>query len=206
MKNASLIALLLIIILHAACKPAKTLQSKECEVMEAVFKDIILADSVKSISVSKEYWKWSVDLNVNFKIAGDSLPKSDKERQERLEGELIDPYRIYYVFAYPFTDTLFTKEDIKFMQSQVINDTFTKMTCQPAFVTLVDPRKNPRHSYLFFKPLFSKDYKYAIIRKYGNYHITSAPDETIFGESQTLYYKYDPQKGWIRIFATPIWL
>lgn len=206
MKNSNLVALLLITILFAACKPAKTLQSKECEVMQAVFRDIVLTDSVKSISVSEEYWKWSIDIDVDFKMVGDSLPKNAKERQGRLESGLIDPYRIYYVFAYPFTDTIFSKEDIKFIQSQVTKDTFTKVTCQPTFVTLVDPRENPRHSYLFFKPLFSKDYKYAIIRKYGNYDITKGEHETLFGESQTLYYRYDQQKGWIRIFATPIWL
>jgi hypothetical protein len=203
MKYTAIIIILIGSMLESACVSKKLQTSRECELMDVAIRDIMAKDSVKNIMISREYWKWDIDLDFYFKLKYDSLPKTQKERMERLQSNLIDPYPSYYIFAYPITDSIFTNEDREFIKEQIRDTTKIDISCNAEYIKFVSPKEGMIHGHLFFKPLFSKNHKYAIIRRYEDYLITES--NSLSGESQTLYYKYDRKSGWVKIFTTPVW-
>ncbi len=204
MKSKIIIILALPVLLALSCARKKAIQTHENAVLESVINDVMAEEHLKNITIADKYRIWNIGVDVDFNLPGESLPKTEKERRSRLEGELIDPYRIWYVFAYPLTDTLFTKEDRDFISKQMKDTSIMTFGYTSERIKLVGPKEGEIHAYYFCKPVFDRNYRYAIIRKYDNYTITE--DGTLFGSSQTLYYKNDKKKGWIRVFATPIWL
>lgn len=203
MKKLRVIILIMLPFTQMACSK-KNVRSLECEVLKSAVKDVMTEEDLKEMILAGKYLKWNIGVDIDYNLHGeDGLPKTEEERKERLKGNLIDPYRIWYVFAFPITDTLFNKEDRKFISEQMRDTTVISLPCTIDGTKLVEPKQGEMYGYYFCKPVFDKDYKYSIVRKYTNYHITD--DGTLFGESQTLYYKYDKEKGWVRIFAGSKW-
>jgi hypothetical protein len=203
MKKLRVIVLIMLPFMQMACSK-KNVRSLECEVLKSAVKDIMAEDDLKEMILADRYRIWNIGIDIDYNIQGEEgLPKTEEERKERLKGNLIDAYRIWYVFAFPITDTLFSKKDRKFISKQMRDTTANTLPCTFEHTRLVKPKEGEMYGYYFCKPVFDKDYKYSIIRKYTNYDITA--DGTIFGEAQTLYYKYDKEKGWVRIFAGGKW-
>ncbi len=189
--------------LQIGCVNNKKITSEEQMVLNKVISDIMVSENLKEIIVSNKYKKWNIGVDVDFDVPGYALPTTRKEREERLKSEIIDPYKIWYVFAYPITDSLFTKEDKEYISRQMKDTTVKNFPCELKNIKLVEPKDGEVHGYYFCRPAFNKNHKYAIIRKYENYSISD--DGTLFGETQTLYYGFDSKRGWIKIFAGGKW-
>lgn len=175
-----------------------------CDLMEQFLKDFQKSEHQDSIFLKKEFVKWNESLYFDFKVNGISwLPKSDSERIERLSSsELIDPYPILFLFAFPCTDSLFNETDRTYMRSQIF-DSIENCTCvdrKVMFMCIEEEKAQKKVA--ITKPLFSVDKRRVAFVVYSDY---SYNDSNIHGIVQNVYYVKTP-RGWHKIFSTPKWI
>jgi hypothetical protein len=147
--------------------------------------------------------KWD---SLTFDFPEDSLPQTERQRRFMLEDEH-EVYNEYYVFCYPFTDTVFTMEDRAYMLKQSINKRTVKFwTLLSPDIELISNSKRGLPMYCSYTfPIFSKNKKYAVIEKQTHYqwhgrfpHIST--------EKQRFYYENKSGKGWTIIYKSGIWV
>src|SRR5882757_9894732 len=86
-----------------SCRSLPAVSLKDCDVLNTCISEIRKENGVKSMVIAKYFLDWVPAYNFEFPI--NELPKSDSERLARIENkhDLIDPYPMLYVFAFPFT-------------------------------------------------------------------------------------------------------
>lgn len=175
-----------------------------CDLMEQFLQDFQQSEHQDSVFLKKEFVKWDESLYFDFKVNGISwLPKSDSERMERLSSsDLIDPYPILFLFAFPCTDSLFDEADRTYMRSQIF-DSVENCACvdRPLIFTCIE-EKNAQKKVAITKPLFSVDKRRAAFVVYSDYSYNS---NDIHGIVQNVYY-VKTSMGWRKTFSTPKWI
>lgn len=149
--------------------------------------------------ILNHFIKWDT-LSYDFPI--NKLPKN-KQHRERMLHEEHDPYHEFYVFSYPFTDSIFTRADKSFMLKQSKDKRTEKhLTLSlPNTKLISDSTKEGLTTHFGYSfPIFSIDKRFAVIRKITFYSL--ARD---IWSRQTFYYENKPNIGWARIYKSGLW-
>ncbi|OJV54973.1 MAG: hypothetical protein BGO31_16695 [Bacteroidetes bacterium 43-16] len=174
-----------------------------CFLMKQFLNDFQGNENVDSLFLNKEFVKWDESLYFDFKVNGISwLPKSEPERMQRLlSSDLIDPYPILFLFAFPITDSLFDEADRHYMSAQT-QDTQKTFICIDNRIRNTRDEEKKVNNIAITKPLFSRDKQRAAFVVYSDY---SYKNNAIHGVVQNVYY-VKTSTGWVHTFSTSKWL
>ena len=207
----NLIHLFLIFTAFSQVKSTSRKTTDDCSLMFFVINEIRKEDDHKILYIQKEYLSWNPIVELDFNILDTTdiyrfLPKTPEDREARLATDVMDPYPSFFVYAYPFTDTIFSQQDKEHIKLQAIDRSVLSIGCNIGSNIFVNKNRKVKNCYAFYKPLYSVDGTYAILRYSSDFEFYSPKDFTRFGILQTKYYKRDQKGSWSEIFHTGKWI
>lgn len=190
--------------LNSNSSPNINSSNDECTIINLVINKVKEEDKIDSPLLERKYVKWDEAMYFDFNINGlNYLPKSVEERNERLKSKSIaDPYPIFYLFASPDLDNIFTLEDRKFMRSHIKNN-IDYFECDNFNIPIADRRERVKHRLAVTQPLFNKDNTKAAIVVHWDHSYYQ--NQLTSGLVQNFYLQKG-KNGWKIIHATEIWL
>jgi hypothetical protein len=161
--------------------------------------------------IADHYIPWDT---FSFFFPKEWLPKTKSERDSivysNTDHRLWSPefnYECFYVFAYPATDTLFSKTEAAYMAKQAKYTKNRPISFKNKRFKLFNAHKyiddDLELHYGYSLPIFSPALNKAIVRKYY-LQTWDEVAKSYNGSFQTLYYRKDKRGNWILAFRGPI--
>lgn len=174
----------------------------ECMIIKLVVDKTIKEENLDSARLERTYVRWDEEMYFDFKVDGrDLLPKTEEERMKRFRNPSeMDFYPIFFLFADPQLDKMFTNEDRNFMRTQISKNPEGFNCINVGDIPIASKQQQLRGRMAVTKPLFNRDKTKAAIvvhceHGYGN------DGMLLLGLVQNFYLIKESQ-GWRIKFAT----